>query len=284
MGTETGIVGERARRALSHVAGHAHGGTVDPAPRITLNFHPDRLTGDGTPILDSMAAHGLYLSQFVTGTSNGGLTAHEGGDRWRWESRIFGGAYNDAPGAERPVYGGLNFRARATGAAPRFGSAHLRLLPSTLARTTHCYPDSFLEPSDFALASACERLVALALDDDRDTLDDYVESHVHGPVRLTADVEALVLDPCFRDTDVENAARGLGCGVEFHGGFRIDAGELARHGDYRGQEFVDLGLALATDGYLDPAVIGAASRSGAYDQQALKRVWHLLARFGAPLA
>ncbi|MFI6942902.1 DUF3626 domain-containing protein [Streptomyces sp. NPDC050418] len=255
---------------------------MDAGLRITLNFHPDRLTADGTPILDAMAAQGAYHSQFVTGTSNGGLTAYKGGDRWRWESRIFGGVYDDAPAMERPVYGALNFRARPTGAAPRFGSAHLRLTAGALARTTHCYPDSFLEPEDFGVAEACA-LIPLALADEQDALDDYIESQVHGPVRYAGDVEALVLDPCFRGTEVEAAGRRLGCPVEFHGGFRLSAEELARHGDYRGQEFVDLGLALAVDGFLDPAVIGAASRSGTHDEQALKRVWHLLARFGAPL-
>ncbi|WP_326827032.1 DUF3626 domain-containing protein [Streptosporangium sp. NBC_01756] len=48
-------------------------------------------------ILERLAKDGAYLSQFVTGTGNGGLTAHPGGDRWRWESRIFGSAYDDVP-------------------------------------------------------------------------------------------------------------------------------------------------------------------------------------------
>ncbi len=273
---------ERARRALGHVAGHARGGPLDPALRVTLNFHPDRLGPDGAPILDTMAEHGVYRSQFVTGTSNGGLTAYEGGDRWRWESRIFGGVYDGAPAQERPVYGGLNFRRRSVGAAPRFGSAHIRLTAAALTRATFCYPDSFLEPADFGVAGACDELIALALADDQDALDDYVESQVHEAVRFTSDVEALVLDPCFRGTHIEASALRLGCPVEFHGGFRLAAEELRGRGEYRGQEFVDLGLSLAVDGHLDPAVIGEASRSGAYDQQALKRVWHLLARFGAP--
>ena len=49
-------------------------------------------------------------------------------------------------------------------------------------------------------------LIELAEADDRDGLDDYIEAQVHGPVRLDRDVEALVLDPSFRDTDVEQAA------------------------------------------------------------------------------
>ncbi|WP_353508012.1 DUF3626 domain-containing protein [Intrasporangium sp.] len=59
--------------------------------RVTLNFHPDRLSRD-VPILRALARDGRYRSQFETGTSNGGPTAHHGGARWEWESRNFGGA------------------------------------------------------------------------------------------------------------------------------------------------------------------------------------------------
>ncbi|WP_373311199.1 hypothetical protein [Kitasatospora indigofera] len=36
------------------------------------------------------------------------------------------------------------------------------------------------------------------------------------------------------------------------------------------------------DGRLDPLNLGAAAGTGRYDPQALKKVWHRLARFGAP--
>ena len=267
-------------RALDHVAGLASGPAMDPALRVTLNFHPDRLL-HGTPILDAMAEDGVYHSQFVTGTGNGGLTAHPGGDRWRWESRIFHGAYDDAPAHERPVYGALNFRRKPVGGAPRFGSAHFRLGAGTLPRTTFCYPDSFLEPAHFGVAARMA-LIELALADGQDALDDYVEAQVHGPVRPGRHAEALVLDPCYRGTDVEAAALRLGCPVEWHPGFRLTVEELRRHPGYRGQEYVDLGASLAVDGVLDPRIVGAAARTGRHDPQALKKVWHCLARFGAP--
>ena len=138
-------------RAIAHVAARSEGGPIDPALRVTLNFHPDRRVG-GVLMLEAMARNGLYLSQFETGTSNGGLTAHPGGDRWSWESRIFGNAYDEVPASERPKYGSLNFRRRTTGGSPRFGSAHLRLTQETLARTTFCYPDSVFEPTHFGVA------------------------------------------------------------------------------------------------------------------------------------
>ncbi len=155
-----GVRPRRARAALRHVTGLSTGPAVDPDLRITLDLHPDRLCG-GLPVLRSLARDRAYHSQFVTGTSNGGLTAHPGGDRRRWESRIFGGAYDDAPATERPVYGALDFRRQVVGAAPRFGSSHFRLTAAALTRATFCYPDSAAEPADFGTAAAMA-LVAVA--------------------------------------------------------------------------------------------------------------------------
>lgn len=271
---------ERVRRALAHVAAQSAGPPLDPALRVTLNFHPDRLVR-GRLALAAMAEDGRYLSQFATGTSNGGLTAFPGGDRWRWESRMFAAVYDDASDLDRPVYGGITDPPRPVGAAPRFGSAHLRLTAATLRRTTFCYPDSVEEPERFGVAAAMP-LLALAAMDDRDALDDYVEAHVHGPVRFPDDVEALVLDPSYKGSEVEEAAHRLGCGVEWHGGFSVPVLELRRHPDYRGRRYVDLAAQIAEGGRLDPRIIGDAARAGRHDEQDLKRVWHYLARFGAP--
>lgn len=173
----------------------------------------------------------------------------------------------------------MNFRRSPVGAAPRFGSAHFRLSAGALGRATFCYPDSFLEPSDFGVAARMP-LIALAEADSKDALDDYVEAQIHGPLRLDRHVEAVVLDPCYRGTEVEAAARELPCAVEWHSGFRLGVADLRRRPEYRGQEVVDLGAAVAVDGFLDPRIIGDAARTGRHDQQGLKRVWHCLARFG----
>lgn len=248
--------------------------------RLTMNFHPDHVAGD-RPILVKMADDGVYRSQFVTGTSNGGLTAHPGGDRWRWESRIFAGVYDQAAADDRPVYGALNYRRDPVGGAPRFGSSHFRLTSSTLARATFCYPDSSTAPSAFGVANCCS-LIELAEADGLDALDGHIEAQIHGPVGFDSDVEALVLDPSYRGTPVEEAARRLPCTVEWHPGFRLSVEHLRRHPDYRGQEYVDLGAEIAVDDWLDPKVIGGAARTGRHDPQALKKVWHCLACFGSP--
>jgi hypothetical protein len=270
--------GSPQARAIAHVAARSEGDPIDAALRVTLNFHPDR--GErGLPVLRALARDGVYRSQFETGTSNGGLTAHPGGDRWLWESRIFGAAYDPAPAAERPKYGALNYRRRASGGSPRFGSAHLRLRPEVLARTTFCYPDSVFDPVHFGVASRMA-LIPLAQADERDALDDYIEAHVHGPLEMARDVEALVLDPCYRGTEVEALAGALPCPVEWHAGFRLHVDALMRHPEFRGPEPVALGRAIARDGWLTPAAIGDAARTGNHDLQRLKKVWHHLARFG----
>ncbi|MDG9711060.1 DUF3626 domain-containing protein [Streptomyces sp. DH10] len=274
------VASARARTALRHVAVGSSGPAVDAELRITLNFHPDRPAG-GMPILVALARDGAYHSQFVTGTSNGGLTARPGGDRWHWESRIFGGAYDEAAAHERPVYGALNFRRQVVGAAPRFGSAHFRLRAGAVARATFCYPDSAAEPADFGVAAGMS-LIALAEADEQDALDDYIEAHVHGGVELARDVEALVLDACYRGTPVETAARRLPCPLEWHPGYRLTVAGLRRHADYRGPEYAELGARIARDGLIDPRAIGDAARTGRYELQHLKMVWHTLARFGAP--
>lgn len=265
-------------KALAHVASRSVGGPLDSTLRVTVNFHPGRLH-QGVPILRRFAEDEEYRSQFETGTSNGGISAYPGGERWHWETRLFGGAYDTAPNSERPKVGALNFRRRVTGAAPRFGSAHLRLRADITQRCTFCYPDSCFEPSAFGTAFRMN-LIDVALTDTRDRLDDYIETHIHGPLRMATDVEALVLDPCFRDTEVEALARELPCDLEWHPGFRLHVDEMARHQDYRGVEYVTLGRSLAVDGWITPSILEAAVRTETHHPQDLKKVWHYLARFG----
>lgn len=243
--------------------------------RVTLQFHPD-WPFRGEPVIEALARDGRYRSQFETGISNGGLTAFPGGDRWRWESRIFQGRYDGAAAALRPVYGALDRREDPYGGSVRFGSAHLVLRAHVLPRTTFCFPDSVLEPTVIGGPERVAELVALADAAGHDVLDDYVEAHVHEGVEIRRDVERLVLDPCFRGGPVHAAAERLGCPVAWHPGFRVATTGLDP--GYRGAETVALAQSLGD--VLTPGLIGDAARSGVHDLQGLKRVWHLLARFG----
>jgi hypothetical protein len=271
-------------QSIAHVRQRSAGAPLPNGLPVTLNFHPDALY-HGRTMIENLVQEGIYRSQFETGTSNGGLTAHPGGDRWRWESRMFGAAYDNVAPEQRPKYGALNHRRHVTGGSPRFGSCHLRLRSHVLARTTFCYPDSYLDPVDFGVA---DRMGLLALAEKgratMDMLDSYIEAHVHGPLLVSEDVEALVLDPCYHGTPVEAVAATLPCAVEWHPGFRLPVSLIEDCVAYRGPEVAEMAASIARDGYVTPREIGLALQSGRADPQALKRVWHCVARFGSPVA
>ena len=192
-GRMTAIEADPSAHALAYIEGIASGPPLAAGLDVTVNFHPDRLVG-AVPLLEHLGRDGLYRSQFETTTSNGGLTAYPGGDRWQWEHRMFDGAYDDAAPSHRPKYGSLNYRQHQAGGSVRFGSAHLRLARHVITRTTFCYPDSAAQPTSFGTAEHMS-LLELAAADDIDVLDDHIEAHVHGPLHLKHDVEAVVLDP-----------------------------------------------------------------------------------------
>lgn len=253
-----------------------------------LHLHPGWPHGART-VIDAIADDGAYRSQWVTGTSNGGLTAHAGGDRERWEQRLFPGRYDDADPRDRPVYGAWNRRDDPYGAAPRFGSAYFRLRPQTLDRATFCWPDSVYDPAAVGGAESLGELCRLAdagradptmlpasaadlpLDD---PLNDYVEAHVHGGLVIAEDVEALVVDPSDREEHAETLSL-LTCAVEVHPGYRVTADMIDPA--YRGEAPLQLARRLDE---VTPQRLAAAQRSGVHDPQAVKWLWHCLARFG----
>lgn len=277
--------------AVDDVDGTVSGPPLDRSLRITVHFHPDVVVR-GRTVLEALAEDRTYRTQFETCTSNGGLTAYPGGDRWRWEQRMFGGRYDGAPAGDRPRYGALNHRGREIGGAPRFGSAHLRLAEAVLDRATFCFPDSVFEPTAWGTAAhfgmwpLVAQFEAVERDDLQEQaegglLDDYVEAHVHGGLDMGTDVEALVLDPTHRDGGLAAGIEALGVPVEWHGGFRVHLDTIAAHPHFRGPRIVALARQVARDGWLDPAVLGAVRLQGRHDPQDLKRLWHCVARFGA---
>lgn len=266
------------KRAIEHVDKVSKGGPIDSIMKVTINFHPDRASSMGH-ILESLASTDTYKSQFETSTSNGGLTAHPGGDRWNWESRIFGSAYDNVPAEQRPKYGSLNYKNDVYGGSPRFGSAYIRCKPTILFRSTFCYPDSVFEPDAFGTADHMN-LVELAEKDNQDLLDNYIEAQIHGDIKVSRDFEAIVLDPCYEGTEVEELASRLGCATEWHPGYTLTVSELEEYPEYRGPEYVELGKKIAKKGILTPKIIGDVAAHSNYDEQDIKKVWHYLARFG----
>lgn len=123
----------------------------------------------------------------------------------------------------------------------------------------------------------------IASADSRDFLDDYVEAHVHGGVLLARDAEALVLDPCFRGTAVEDTARQSPCAVEWHPGFVLSVDDVRRHPDFKTPEAAALAERIAgPDSLLDARILGEAALACQDDPQTVKYAWHYIARFGRP--
>ena len=267
-------------RAMAFIRQQSTGHPPPEEACVTINFHPAQRTKDGTPLLSALANSGLIKSQFETGTSNGGLTAHPEGDRWRWESRAFNGVYDHCSPQARPKYGALDYRRWGSGGSPRFGSACFRLHRHVLGRTTFCYPDSYFNPVAFSTYEHVGTLIQQAASSQLDALDNYIEAHIHGELSLASDVEALVLDPVFQGTEVEKLASKLDCAIEWHNGFQVNVACLQPHTNYRGEHIVALAKALAEHSHLNPLLIERAFGSGLYPAQDVKKVWHYLARFG----
>ncbi len=267
-------------RALNHLRQITKRGAAKPDWPITVNFHPD-IAVAGRLVIDLLVADGIYRSQFETGTSSGGLTAYDGGDRWNWESRIFGGAYDNEDPMFRPKYGALNFRADPVGGSRRFGSSHFRLRSHVHARTSFSYPDSHLEPQNFAVDDVGP-LIALADKNELSLdpwLDNYIEAHIHGPLIIEEDVEALILDPSFKGTCIEEAAASLDCDLEWHGGFRLSLDCLAECRIYRDPAAANAIAEIAEGKWVTPALLWRA-RESVLDYQTAKWVWHCIARYG----
>jgi hypothetical protein len=259
--------------------------------RVTLNFHPDRVSSSGTTVAAGLFADGRYRSQWVTGLSNGSRSALPGGDRHGWEAGMFDGAYDVADAQiERPVYGALDLLADPHGGSPRFGSGFAVLKAHVLSRTTLCVGDSHAGPRDVGtiveplalLAGLAEQAAAgsllgrpmdvgdlravldgrLRLDRPSRNLDWYVEAQVHGGVDLGDDIESIVLDPSFRGTPVERdlskAADRYGFRLDWHDGSELVADAVPP--EFRGPTVAELGRRIArADGLLDAFTIGCAA-------------------------
>ncbi|MBP1993767.1 DUF3626 domain-containing protein [Paenibacillus eucommiae] len=221
--------------------------SIEKNARVTLNFHPDRILPSGLTVVEGLLHNGTYLSQFATGVTNGSRSAFPGGDRDRWEERLFGGAYQTegVTNHERPKYGALNLMNYVDGASPRFGSCYLLLRPHIWSRCTFTFGDSHTGPehigmsdsfdpvlaallekvdithealgsSNIEVPSLVERLLKLHEDCPENacgvlgrSLDEYIEVQVHGDIKMSKDVEGLVADPSYKKTNIGDQLESL---------------------------------------------------------------------------
>ncbi|MFO0630909.1 MAG: DUF3626 domain-containing protein [Polyangiales bacterium] len=130
-------------------------------------------------------------------------------------------------------------------------------------------------------------------------LDDYIEAQVHGPIDLATDLDAILVDPSFHGTETGAALLTLGdragVPVRAHAGFAMVARDVPD--DFRGPRMRPLAARIVGEARLDAAALGRAARSlhtspatwsdwGTPQEtwQHLKQLWHVLVRFGGPLA
>ena len=131
------------------------------------------------------------------------------------------------------------------------------------------------------------------------TLDHYVEARVHGGIELAADVEAIVVDPSFRDTeisaDLELSARRYGFKLEWHVGSALHVADVPA--DFRGPTMPALARQVAgSHDIVDAHRIGASASmiqptpplpEGDSDDspaQQLKYLWHTVLAHGTDVA
>ena len=295
------------------------------AGRLTLNMHPDRLDRNGRTVAAGLAADGEYRSQWITGISAGSRSAIPGGERHRFERELFDGAYDDVESlsGQHPVYGSLDLLFDEHGGSPRFGSSYLVLASHVRQRTTFCLGDSHQVPRDVGtfdqpwgvLAGLAEqaqqgRLLNRGLGPDalravlngeyrlarasRD-LDGYVEIQIHGGVSLVDDVEAVIVDPSFRGTDIEHhlasAVERFGFELGWNCGSVLNIEDVPS--DFRGPTMPALARHVAdTAGIVHARAIGVAAAHLRFEDQKpggddadsalqhLKYLWHTVLAHG----
>ncbi|CEG27221.1 DUF3626 domain-containing protein [Bacillus sp. B-jedd] len=305
--------------------------------RVGLHFHPDRPDSSMISVAESLLTQGTYKSQFETLLSNGLVSTLPGGSRDRWEKRIFGGAYQQegTTNNERPKYGALNLMLHPDGPSPRFGSCYFLLKPEVSVRCTYTYMDSHQDPFEKGTYEEFNMIVAALLEEiftrdfaigEKDltpakfidhllvnlekpfpnpanqepsrNLNHYIEAQVHGEISLKEDVEILVADPSFKNTEtgrvLEKLCDKYAIALQWHAGFALPVDEVPD--DFRGPSMPSLASRVARNDLLTADLIGAAvmdlkrnpdswSDRGTYHEvlQELKLLWHVLVKYGKPL-
>ncbi|MCW5798472.1 MAG: DUF3626 domain-containing protein [Nitrospira sp.] len=136
-----GILGHLAHAEVSVEAFNAAIQSLQRHGRIVLHFHPGRMGAKSVTVAEGLLEEGIYRNQFETGVTSGSPSAHAGGDRDRWERKLFAGAYHrqGVTASERPRYGSFELVRFPDGPMPRFGSCYVVLRPSVSHRATFTF-------------------------------------------------------------------------------------------------------------------------------------------------
>ena len=240
--------------------------------------------------------------------------------------------------ADRPKYGALIMMGHADGPAPRFGSCYFILKPEVSKRSTFTYGgnqddlqvlktgslDTFeviiaalfkrisdgenvLGWDNLTLIDLITRLESLFSQSNAGppqipmlgrALDSFVEAQVHGDVSLYANVEALVVDPSYKESKIEDLCHSL-CSkfhiqMLWHPGFQLHVKEVpTTFRDYPvkllahriGREGIVNAFALGIGANLMQANPEDWKEFGSYRDglTCFRRLWHVLVKKGEPL-
>jgi len=242
----------------------------------------------------------------------------------------------DVHASDRPKYGALFLVAHPDGPCPRFGSCYFVLRPEVSRRCSFTLlgsqeasapqqtgtidrPEPWIAPlarhldrvpaplgveglSLSALIGGMSRELPILPDKksaDRygRALDTFVEAQIHGPIRLSADVESLVVDSSFHGTPVAETLRDLSSTyaipVRWHPGFTLRADEFPE--TFRGFPTRCIADRVAVEGIVDAPRLGAGQNEFIQNPEswpelgswsdgltAFRRVWHFLVLYGRP--
>lgn len=149
-----------------------------------------------------------YRNQFETNTSSGTLSQSS---RQVWEQNLFGKAYDNCKGSERVKYGVVNILNQKNGvsSALAYGNSYIELKNEVKERSSFVLGDS--SQKQFHICSFDKPVQLLYYIDDK-LLEEiikkaknpnydpqnynyiYIELQVHGPVRLSEDIEWLTVN------------------------------------------------------------------------------------------
>lgn len=297
---------------------------------IDVHFHPDRIAKNSNTVIDGLLSTMTYQNQYVSGISNGLLDTSAGSSRERWESRLFGCAYDTQPDSLRPKYGAVNLFNSFDGACPRFGSCYLRLNSHVHQRCTLSYGDSNSEPEYIGTSNSLN-LILTALHKDYFTddkisgigislksvsrklqklqnrkheriisriLDDILEAHLHGELRIDRDVEFISADSSFAETEIGNNIIKLAANANI---ILIWRPELrlqicAVPPSFRGKNLLTFMKQSWQDGHVSAYRLGQLAKEVANNpdnwtewgrqhdvSQLIKQTWHAIAAYGEPV-
>jgi len=160
-------------------------------------------------VLEKLERDTHYRNQFETKTSGGTLNEKK---RQDWERHMFGSAYDQALGSQRPKYGTLNLINDPQGIAScsAYGKSYM-ILRNVRLRTTFTALDSSAKPDEVASCDYYAHVLAKYTDEElkatlqvgggvlpsvkSQALKTYKEVQIHGDVHLSQHVATMVVHP-----------------------------------------------------------------------------------------